>query len=164
MDTFNLYLDNPRLFECSVGLEGVSYRDASARIVAITDDINLLFNGTMTGQGECSILIPAVCGLFDDGMTGTLRLEVIADGYYFNALEMPFVAGYAKKVSVTNINQTNVVEEAPTVSIAEPPQFDDEPVAVPVIEPVPMRKATVKRKPIITDDVASAIIKGMTAK
>ena len=172
MDTFNLYLDCPSLFQCVVTLDGVSYRDASARIVATTDDVNLLFNGTISGQGECSVPVPPVSAVYADGVTGILRLEVIADDYYFNALEMPFVVGYAMKATATDavqIEMPSIEEERQE----ELPVIDPIHVEAVTVEETPVTHADnvlrpkerkVKNKPAITVDMVGAIVKGMSKK
>ena len=45
---YKLFTDKTELFECNVKLEGASLKSSIARIIIESEDVNLLFNGTIT--------------------------------------------------------------------------------------------------------------------
>ena len=54
---YKLFTDKPEVFECNIKLEGASLKNSQARLIIETEDINLLFNGTITSDGKCTIPI-----------------------------------------------------------------------------------------------------------
>ena len=55
---YTLYSDKQNIFECDIQLEGASLTDAFARLIIESDNINLMYNGTITSDGNCRISMP----------------------------------------------------------------------------------------------------------
>ena len=85
---YTLYSDKQNIFECDIQLEGASLSQAYARLIIESDDINVMYNGTITSDGNCRITMPKLKGLVKEG--GTLKLEIIADDMYFNPWESEY--------------------------------------------------------------------------
>ena len=90
---YTLYSDKKNIFECDIQLEGASLSQAFARVIIEGDDLNLVFNGTITKDGNCKIEMPKLKIL--EG-SGNMKLEVIADDMY---------VGYRKNLQVMAVTQ-----------------------------------------------------------
>jgi hypothetical protein len=97
---YKLFTDKVELFECDVKLEGASLTNSIARIVIESQDVNLLFNGTISADGKCKIPIKRLKGLLGENTKGTLKLEIIAEDTYFVPWSSDFSVQAAKKVTV----------------------------------------------------------------
>ena len=73
---YTLYSDKQNIFECDIQLEGASLNDAFARLIIESENLNLMYNGTITSDGTCKIDMPRLKGIVKEN--GNLRLEVIA--------------------------------------------------------------------------------------
>lgn len=97
---YKLFTDKTELFECSIKLEGASLTNSKARLIIESSDVNLLFNGEISGDGKCKIPIKKLKGLLNEDTKGTIRLEVIADDTYFSPWESDFAVQASKKLTV----------------------------------------------------------------
>jgi len=94
---YTLYSDKKNIFECDIQLEGASLSQAFARVIIEGDDLNLVFNGTITKEGNCKIEMPKLKIL--EG-SGNIKLEVIADDMYFNPWESDYELKKSKSIKV----------------------------------------------------------------
>ena len=113
---YTLYTDKQEIFECSISLEGASTKNSQARLIVESDNLNLLFKGTIDSSGKCTIPIKKLKNLLEESTKGKIRLEVIADDTYFIPWESNFEVETAKKVTVEVKSQTNktTITEAKT--------------------------------------------------
>jgi TusA-related sulfurtransferase len=113
---YTLYTDKQELFECSISLEGASIKNSQARLIVESDNLNLLFKGTIDSNGKCSVPIKKLKNLLEESTKGKIRLEVIADDTYFTPWESDFEVETARKVTVEVKSQTNknIITEAKT--------------------------------------------------
>ena len=106
---YTLYSDKKNIFECDIQLEGASLSQAFARVIIEGDDLNLVFNGTITKEGNCKIEMPKLKIL--EG-SGNIKLEVIADDMYFNPWESDYELKKSKSIKVEVKQPTqNVITE-----------------------------------------------------
>tara|TARA_R110001599_G_scaffold44855_1_gene133129 strand:- start:21 stop:497 length:477 start_codon:yes stop_codon:yes gene_type:complete len=106
---YTLYSDKKNIFECDIQLEGASLSQAFARVIIEGDDLNLVFNGTITKEGNCKIEMPKLKIL--EG-SGNMKLEVIADDMYFNPWESNYELKKSKSIRVEVKQPTqNVITE-----------------------------------------------------
>ena len=98
--SYKLYTDKQEIFECKIHLEGASLTKANSRIIVETQDLKLMFEGTIDKDGNCKVPIKKLRGLVSENDKGTMRLEVIAEDTYFNPWESEFEVGTAKKIKV----------------------------------------------------------------
>lgn len=117
---YKLFTDKVELFECDVKLEGASLKNSIARIVIESEDVNLLFNGTINSEGKCKIPIKKLKGLLGESTKGTLKLEIIAEDTYFVPWSSEFSVQAAKKVTVEIKSQTaaTITESTPAVKVS----------------------------------------------
>ena len=98
--SYKLFTDKQELFECTIHLEGASLSKATSRIIVETQDLNLMFEGTIDKNGNCSVPIKKLKGLLGENDKGTIKLEVIAEDVYFQPWESDFEVDTAKKIKV----------------------------------------------------------------
>jgi len=98
--SYKLYTDKQEIFECQIHLEGASLTQATSRIIVETQDLKLLFEGTIDKDGNCKVPIKKLRGLVGEDTKGTMKLEVIAEDTYFLPWESDFEVDTAKKIKV----------------------------------------------------------------
>ena len=98
--SYKLYTDKKEIFECQIHLEGASLTKANSRIIVETENLNLMFEGTIDKDGNCKVPIKKLRGLVSEDTKGTMKLEVIAEDTYFNPWESDFEVDTAKKIKV----------------------------------------------------------------
>jgi len=97
---YTLYTDKSEDFTCNIGIEGAALANTQARLVLESHDLNLLFEGNINSEGKCVIPIKQLKSYLNEGATGNLKLEVIADGTYFTPWNDNFTLKTHKKVTV----------------------------------------------------------------
>ena len=109
---YKLYTDKIEVFECNIGIAGATLDSSVARLVVETDNVNLLYKGTISSRGECRVPIKKLRGLLGENTTGTLRLEVIAEDTYFTPWESKFIVETSKKIAVEvkSQNKNRIIE------------------------------------------------------
>ena len=98
--SYKLYTDKQEIFECNIYLEGASLTKASSRIIVETQDLKLMFEGTIDKDGNCKVPIKKLRCLVNEDTKGTMKLEVIAEDTYFLPWESDFEVDTAKKIKV----------------------------------------------------------------
>ena len=98
--SYKLYTDKQEIFECNIFLEGASLTQATSRIIVETQDLKLMFEGTIDKDGNCKVPIKKLRGLVSEDTKGTMKLEVIAEDTYFLPWESDFEVDTAKKIKV----------------------------------------------------------------
>lgn len=98
-DYYNVFRDRNENFSCDISLEGASLGNTQARLILETKDWNLLFEGKIDSNGKCTIPIKKL-SILNEGATGNIRLEVIADDTVFTPWEDEFKVKVSKKVAV----------------------------------------------------------------
>ena len=107
--SYKLYTDKQEIFECQIHLEGASLTAATSRIIVETQDLKLLFEGTIDKDGNCKVPIKKLRGLVGEDTKGTMKLEVIAEDTYFLPWESDFEVDTAKKIKVEVKQQSKPV-------------------------------------------------------
>tara|TARA_R110002020_G_scaffold132304_2_gene295512 strand:+ start:22 stop:483 length:462 start_codon:yes stop_codon:yes gene_type:complete len=104
-----LYSDKNNIFECDIQLEGASLSQAFARVIVEGNDLNLIFNGNISNEGNCRIEMPKLTMLKEGGK---MKLEVIADDMYFNPWNSDFQLKKSKNITVeVKQPQDNLLKE-----------------------------------------------------
>ena len=104
---YKLYTDKQETFECDLFLEGADLKKSSARIVVESNDLTLMFKGTIDKNGNCKVPIKKLKGLLDEKSEGNIKLEVIAEDTLIEPWQSEFVVETAKKVTVEVKSQKN---------------------------------------------------------
>ena len=113
---YKLYTDKKENFECDLFLEGADLKDTNARIILETQNLTLLFQGTIDKEGNCKVPIRKLRGLLDEKTTGNIKLEVIAEGTLIEPWQSDFVVSTSKKVKVEVKSQKSINEVKDTIN------------------------------------------------
>lgn len=105
--SFKLYIDKSELFEASVKISGANVKESKCRLILHSDDLSVLFEGNISND-LFKINLPKMKDIFKEGVSGTMKLEVIADDSYFEAWTGDFVVEQKTKVEVQE--PTSLVE------------------------------------------------------
>ena len=116
---YKLYTDKQETFECDLFLEGADLKQSSARIVVESEDLTLMFKGTIDDKGNCKVPIKKLKGLMGENTTGDIKLEVIAEDTLIEPWQSDFIVDTAKKVTVEVKSQK---EEKPQIKESTKPQ------------------------------------------
>lgn len=108
---YKLYKDKSEIFSCDIEVEGANIKDSQVRIVVESNEWSLLFNGNIDENGKVSIPIKKL-SLLEEGATGKIRMEVIADGTIFVPWNDDFIVKLSKKVMVKfDESKNNIIKE-----------------------------------------------------
>ncbi len=137
---YKLFTDKPEVFECNIKLEGASLKNSQARLIIETEDINLLFNGSITSDGKCTIPIKKLKGLLESNTEGQIKLEVIAEDTYFTPWKSSFQVEASKKLTVEVKSQDAelIMENAPKIQVSGIKEENIDPITEHVIKLVRM--------------------------
>jgi hypothetical protein len=109
---YKLFTDKTEVFECNIKLEGASLKNSQARLIIESEDVNLMFEGTINKDGKCSIPIKKLKGLLEDSTSGQIKLEVIAEDTYFTPWKSEFIVEASRKVTVeVKSNDAEIIKE-----------------------------------------------------
>jgi hypothetical protein len=101
---YKLYTDKVENFKCSIDLEGASLDDTKVRLVLESGKLNLLYEGEVDAEGNCTIPIDKLKNVLKEGTEGTMKLEVIAEDTFFSPWEDQFSVNASKRVTVEVLN------------------------------------------------------------
>ena len=137
---YKLFTDKPEVFECNIKLEGASLKNSQARLIIETEDINLLFNGTITSDGKCTIPIKKLRGLLESNTEGQIKLEVIAEDTYFTPWKSNFQVEASRKLTVEVKSQDAelIMENAPKIQVSGIKEENIDPITEHIIKLVRM--------------------------
>lgn len=108
---YKLYKDKSEVFSCDIEVEGANIKDYQVRIVVESNEWSLLFNGNIDENGKVNIPIKKL-SLLEEGATGKIRMEVIADGTIFIPWDDDFIVKLSKKVMVKfDESKNNIIRE-----------------------------------------------------
>ena len=115
---YKLYTDKIENFEAKIKLSGASLKQSFCRLVVESNDWNLVFKGEIDSKGNCKIPIKKLKNVMSDGVTGIMKLEVIADDTYFVPWESEFEVETVKSVQVeVKQKSKKLVEKKATATI-----------------------------------------------
>jgi hypothetical protein len=152
---YTLYSDKKNIFECDIQLEGASLSQAFARVIIEGDDLNLVFNGTITNDGYCKIEMPKLNVMEGNG---NMKLEVIADDMYFNPWDSDYELKKSKsiKVEVRQPTQDVLTETKAKVKVNV---VNEQKVVKPPTKRVVKTKKTIKESKFTKQDLKQLLLK-----
>lgn len=148
---YTLYSDKKNIFECDIQLEGASLNQAFARVIVEGDNLNLVFNGNISSEGNCKIEMPKL-NMLQEG--GEMKLEVIADDMYFNPWNSEFELKKSKSIKVEVKQQSdNIIKESKAkVNV----KVNNE---KPIIKRKKVSKPTIKESKLTKQDLRKLLLK-----
>jgi hypothetical protein len=104
---FEIFKDKANDFKFEIFPEGDAKKaQLQGRVILETEDWSLIFNGTID-RGICTIPIKKI-DILEEGITGRIKVEVIADDSIFVPWEDDFKIKMSKKVSI-KVNETKQI-------------------------------------------------------
>lgn len=100
MGVYKLYKDKTTQFECIIELNGASINNADVRLVVESDEVALLFQGSIAKNGKCIVPIRKLGNIMKEETSGEMRLEVIVEDTYFQPWKTEFKVDVSKKLKV----------------------------------------------------------------
>tara|TARA_R110000824_G_scaffold144916_3_gene313089 strand:- start:117 stop:581 length:465 start_codon:yes stop_codon:yes gene_type:complete len=148
---YTLYSDKNNIFECDIQLEGASLSQAFARVIVGGDNLNLVFKGDITTEGNCRIEMPRL-NMLKEG--GDMKLEVIADDMYFNPWNSEFELKKSKNITVEIKQPTSkVIKENKATIKVKVPHTDNH------IKHTQPTKKTIKESNFTKNDLKKLLLK-----
>jgi hypothetical protein len=113
MSAYTIYLDKEETFECEVSIKNASIKDSSARLIIESDDINLVFFGTVS-KDTISVPIKSLKKYFTESDKATIKLEVIVENNLVTPWESELLFDSYNKVEIKEIKN---VKSKPLIEI-----------------------------------------------
>lgn len=114
---YKLFIDANETFEATIHTNGMdSNAKSKCRLVVENSKFNILFEGKVE-NGKCIIPIKKLKEVLQEGDTGTLRLEVIADDVFFTPWHQEFTAHVSKKLTVEVKSSTTISKPTLTAKV-----------------------------------------------
>jgi len=113
MSAYTIYLDKEETFECTVSIKNASIKDSSARLIIESDDINLVFFGTVS-KDTISVPIKSLKKYFTESDKATIKLEVIVENNLVTPWESKLLFDSYNKVEIKEIKN---VKSKPLIEI-----------------------------------------------
>lgn len=113
MSAYTIYLDKEETFECEVSIKNASIKDSSARLIIESDDINLVFFGTVS-KDTITVPIKSLKKYFTESDKATIKLEVIVENNLVTPWESELLFDSYNKVEIKEIKN---VKTKPLIEI-----------------------------------------------
>ena len=110
-----LFRDKMETFECEIQIEGARKDQTQVRMVVETEDWSLVFPGKFN-NGKCEVPIKKL-SILEEGMTGTMKLEVIVEDTIFVPWEENFTVKNSKNVKVKMNENTSSTQNSVSVRV-----------------------------------------------
>lgn len=104
-DKYKIFKDKNENFTCNIEVEGVSILNTSVRLVVQSKDWNIFFTGEIDKNGKVTVPMKKMSFL-EEGSTGTIKMEIIADENIFTPWEQEFIVKLSKKITVKTEPET----------------------------------------------------------
>jgi hypothetical protein len=113
MSAYTIYLDKEETFQCEVSIKNASIKDSSARLIIESDDINLVFFGTVS-KDTITVPIKSLKKYFTESDKATIKLEVIVENNLVTPWESELLFDSYNKVEIKEIKN---VKSKPLIEI-----------------------------------------------
>ena len=113
MSTYTIYLDKEETFLCEASIKNASYKNSSARLIIESEDVNLVFFGTVD-KDTISVPIKSLKKYFTENDSAKIKLEVIVENQLVTPWESEVEFDNYNKVEIKEIKST---KSAPMVEI-----------------------------------------------
>lgn len=142
---YTFFTDKIEDFKCNIEVEGAKLSNTQARLALKTGDITLLYEGTVSSDGTCTIPVKNIKSLFENGDKGEVVLEVIADGTFFSPWSDTFEVKTKKKVTVEVAGYSEINEADSStvkVSVVQPTRLEPVPAKTKAKTPAPVKQVS----------------------
>lgn len=113
---YKLYLDKQETFEANIQIDGASSSNSLCRLVVEHNNFSILFEGKIQNN-VVKIPIGSLKNILQEGSTGKLKLEIIADDTFFQPWEQTYEVVLSKKVTAEVFQGTPTEKKKPIVEV-----------------------------------------------
>lgn len=113
MSAYTIYLDKEETFECEVSIKNASIKDSSARLIIESEDLNLVFFGTVS-KDTITVPIKSLKKYFTESDSAKIKLEVIVENNLVTPWESELIFDSYNKVEIKEIKN---VKNKPLIEI-----------------------------------------------
>jgi hypothetical protein len=143
---YTIYLDKDETFECEASIKNSSYKNASARLIIESEDINLVFYGNVD-KDTISVPIKSLKKYFTESDSAKIKLEVIVENQLITPWESEVEFDNYNKVEIKEIKSTKSTPMV-EIKIKEDKKIEDAPKAL--VEKKQVKKQSPKEQLLST--------------
>jgi len=143
---YTIYLDKDETFECEASIKNSSYKNASARLIIESEDINLVFYGNVD-KDTISVPIKSLKKYFTESDSAKIKLEVIVENQLITPWESEVEFDNYNKVEIKEIKSTKSTPMV-EIKIKEDKKTEDAPKAL--VEKKQVKKQSPKEQLLST--------------
>ena len=125
---YTIYLDKDETFECEASIKNSSYKNASARLIIESEDINLVFFGSVE-KDTISVPIKSLKKYFTESDSAKIKLEVIVENQLITPWESEVQFDNYNKVEIKEIKSTKATPMV-EIKIKEDKKVEESPKAL----------------------------------
>jgi hypothetical protein len=111
--SYTIYLDKEETFECEVSIKNASIKDSSARLIIESEDLNLVFFGTVS-KDTITVPIKSLKKYFTESDNAKIKLEVIVENNLVTPWESELIFDSYNKVEIKEIKN---IKSKPLIEI-----------------------------------------------
>lgn len=112
--SYKIYLDKEETFECEASIKNSSYKNAKARLIIESDDVNLVFYGSVD-KNTISVPIKVLNKYFTEKDSAKIKLEVIVENVLVTPWESELSFDTYNKVEIKEVK--NTVKSEPLIEV-----------------------------------------------
>ena len=121
--SYKIYLDKEETFECEASIKNSSYKNAKARLIIESDDVNLVFYGSVD-KNTISVPIKVLNKYFTEKDSAKIKLEVIVENVLVTPWESELSFDTYNKVEIKEVKNTVKSEPLIEVKVKEETKSD----------------------------------------
>lgn len=105
--SYTIYLDREETFECEASIKNASYKNSSARLIIESEDINLVFYGSVD-KDTITVPIKSLKKYFTENDTAKIKLEVIVENQLVTPWESEIEFDSYNKVEIKEVKNVKI--------------------------------------------------------
>lgn len=116
--SYKIYLDKEETFECEASIKNSSYKNAKARLIIESDNLNLVFYGDLN-KNTISVPVKSLKKYFSEKDTAKIKLEVIVENQLVTPWESDVEFETYNKVEIKEVKNTTNAEPLVEIKLNE---------------------------------------------
>ncbi len=143
---YKILLDQSKLFECDITVEGASANDTQVRLMIESNDFTVCFKGEIE-NGRVKIPMSKLKNILKENQKGIISLEVIAEDTFFTPWRESYITDTLRKVEVSFNDTKPLIKESTKPSVTVKPLDEDQQHAESIFQS--LKKAKIKKQDVI---------------
>ena len=123
MNRYTIYVDRDAVFECEASIKNSSYKNAKARLIIESNDVNLVFYGNID-KNTISVPIKTLNKYFTEKDSAKIKHEVIVENQLVTPWESEVEFETYNKVEIKEVKNTVKSEPLVEVKVKEEKKTD----------------------------------------